>query len=185
MYRKQTTRKALGLLMALTISAAADQQEIYPPSAMPRVDMHTHMDAKTQYAKAIDDMDQWGGTISISLAGLFWVKDNNGSNASPASVRQIPGSDMVYVKEKLDDRILFVPGAFTIPREGIWWTVDEIKTFNMNGTWKLPGDKLAGLPAGTYDVKVTAKNSIGLVRTDSTTNELTVAGSSGKLKPTK
>ena len=52
--------------------------------------------------------------------------------------------------------------------------------FNMNGTWKLPGDKLAGLPAGTYDVKVTAKNSIGLVRTDSTTNELTVAGASGK-----
>ena len=29
--------------------------------------------------------------------------------------------------------------------------------------------------AGTYDVKVTAKNSIGLVRTDSTTNELTIA----------
>jgi hypothetical protein len=45
---------------------------------------------------------------------------------------------------------------------------------NLNGTWKLPGDKLAGLPAGTYDVKVTAKNSIGLVRTDSTKNELTV-----------
>jgi predicted TIM-barrel fold metal-dependent hydrolase len=133
MYRKQTTRKALGLLMALTISAAADQQEIYPPSAMPRVDMHTHMDAKTQYAKAIDDMDQWGGTISISLAGLFWVKDNNGSNASPASVRQIPGNDMVYVKEKLDDRILFVPGAFTIPSTGIWWGVDEIKAFKEQG----------------------------------------------------
>ena len=45
---------------------------------------------------------------------------------------------------------------------------------NMNGTWKLPGDRIAGLPAGTYDVKVTAKNSIGLVRTDSTTNELTI-----------
>ena len=57
---------------------------------------------------------------------------------------------------------------------------------NRNGTWKLPGDKLAGLPAGTYDVKVTAKNSIGLVRTDSTTNELTVAGSSGRsVEPTK
>ena len=80
--------------------------------------MHTHMDAKTQYAKAVEAMDQWGGTISITLAGLFWVKDNNGSNASPASVRQIPGNDMVYVKEKLDDRILFVPGAFTIPSDG-------------------------------------------------------------------
>ena len=51
---------------------------------------------------------------------------------------------------------------------------------NKNGTWKLPGDKLTGLPVGTYDVKVTARNSIGLVRTDSTTNELTVAGSAGK-----
>ena len=85
---------------------------------MPRVDMHTHMDAKTQYAKAVEAMDQWGGTISISLAGLFWVKDNDGSNASPASVRQIPDNDMVYVKEKLNDRILFVPGAFTIPSAG-------------------------------------------------------------------
>ena len=51
---------------------------------------------------------------------------------------------------------------------------------NMDGTWKLPGEKIAGLPVGTYDVKVTARNSIGLVRTDSTTNELTVTGSAGK-----
>ena len=45
---------------------------------------------------------------------------------------------------------------------------------NMDGTWKVPGEKIAGLPVGTYDVKVTARNSIGLVRTDSTVNELTV-----------
>ena len=63
-------RTALGLLMTLTVSAAADQQVVYPPSAMPRVDMHTHMDAKNQYAKAVEAMDLWGGTISISLAGL-------------------------------------------------------------------------------------------------------------------
>ena len=94
MNRKRTLPSALCLLFALAIPASADQQVIYPPSAMPRVD-------------------------------------------------------------------------------------------NRNGTWKLPGDKLAGLPAGTYDVKVTAKNSVGLVRTDSTRNELTVAGSSGKVKPTK
>ena len=119
--------------MLLTISAAADQQVIYPPSAMPRVDMHTHMDAKTQYAKSVEAMDQWGGTISIALSGLFWVKDNDGNNASPDSVRQIPGNDMVYVKEKLEDRILFVPGAFTIPRVGVWWGVDEIKTFKAQG----------------------------------------------------
>jgi predicted TIM-barrel fold metal-dependent hydrolase len=122
-------RATLCLLLALTLSALADQQAIYPPSAMPRVDMHTHMDAKTQYAKCVAAMDQWGGTLSITLAGLFWVKDNNGSNASPSSVRQVPANDMVYVKDKLDDRILFVPGAFTIPRDGIWWGVDEIKTF--------------------------------------------------------
>lgn len=100
---------------------------------MPRVDIHTHMDAKTQYAKSVEAMDQWGGTISITLAGLFWVKDNNGDPASPASVKQIPSNDMVYVKEELNDRILFVPGAFTIPRDGIWWSVDEIKTFKEQG----------------------------------------------------
>jgi hypothetical protein len=52
------------------------------------------------------------------------------------------------------------------------------KTFqgidNRNGTWKLPAEQLTGLPAGTHDVKVTAKNSIGLVRTDSSTGELTL-----------
>jgi hypothetical protein len=50
---------------------------------------------------------------------------------------------------------------------------------NLDGTWKLPGREFAGLPAGTYNVKVTARNSIGLVRSDSTTNELTVAGGPG------
>ncbi len=115
------------------IAEKTNQQVIYPSSKMPRVDMHTHMDAKTVYVKAVDSMDQWGGTISISLAGLFWVKDNNGDKASPASVRQLPGNDMIYVKENLDDRILFVPGAFTIPSQGIWWGVDEIKTFKKQG----------------------------------------------------
>ena len=129
----QTPRLSLCLVLALTASGAADQQMVFPASAMPRVDMHTHMDAKTQYAKCVEAMDQWSGTISIALAGLFWVKDNDGNNASPTSVRQIPGNDMVYVKEKLDDRILFVPGAFTIPSVGVWWRVDEIKTFKEQG----------------------------------------------------
>jgi sialate O-acetylesterase len=56
------------------LTKPTDQQVIYPPSAMPIVDMHTHMDAKTQYAKAVEAMDQWGGALSISLAGIFWVK---------------------------------------------------------------------------------------------------------------
>ena len=56
---------------------------------------------------------------------------------------------------------------------------------NMDGTWKLPGEKIAGLPVGTHDVKVTARNCIGLVRADSTKNELTVAESFGDSKPIK
>ena len=127
------TQTTLAALCLLTIPALADQQLVYPPATMPRVDMHTHMDAKTQYAKSVEAMDQWGGTISITLAGLFWVKDNDGNKASPTTVRQIPGNDMVYVKEKFNDRILFVPGAFTIPKDGIWWGVDEIKTFKEQG----------------------------------------------------
>lgn len=121
------------LILFLAQPLVADQQVIFPPSAMPRVDMHTHMDAKTQYVKSVEAMDQWGGTISISLAGLFWVKDNDGNNASPASVKKIPTDDMVFVKEKLNDRILFCPGAFTIPSVGIWWSVDEIKNFKEQG----------------------------------------------------
>lgn len=133
MHKREMTGVTLCLLMAWTLSSRADQQTIYPSSAMPRVDMHTHMDAKTQYDKAIVAMDKWGGTLTITLTGLFWVKDNNGSNACPASVRQIPTNDMVYVREKYNDRILFVPGAFTIPSKGIWWNVDEIKTFKEQG----------------------------------------------------
>lgn len=119
--------------LSAVASLQADQQVIFPPESMPRVDMHTHMDAKDQYDKCVAAMDQWGGTISITLAGLFWVKDNEGNKASPASVRQIPGNDMVHAKEKLNERILFVPGAFTIPSEGIWWTVDEIRKFKEQG----------------------------------------------------
>ena len=33
--------------------AQADQQKIFKPSAMPIVDMHTHMDFKPQYDKAV------------------------------------------------------------------------------------------------------------------------------------
>jgi predicted TIM-barrel fold metal-dependent hydrolase len=130
--KRQKCVMTLGLLIA-TLQLQADQQVIYPSSAMPRVDMHTHMDAKPQYDKAIAAMDKWGGTITITLTGLFWVKDNNGSNACPSSVRQIPSNDMVYVKEKYKDRILFVPGAFTIPSVGIWWSVEEIKQFKEQG----------------------------------------------------
>ena len=115
------------------ITKPTDQQVIYKPSATPIVDMHTHMDAKTQYAKAVGAMDQWGGTISITLSGIFWVKDNSGNNASPASVKQIPGNDMVYVRDSLNGRILFVPGAYTIPSDGIWWSVDDIKSFKNQG----------------------------------------------------
>ncbi len=125
--------EATCLALTCTATLRADQQVVYPPSNMPRVDMHTHMDAKVQYVKAVDAMDRWGGTISISLAGLFWVKDNDGNNSNPAHVRQLPANDMLFVKEKLNDRILFVPGAFTIPSNGIWWGVDEIKSFKDQG----------------------------------------------------
>lgn len=121
------------LSLSCVAGSHADQQTIFPPSAMPIVDMHSHMDFKPQYDKAVNAMDGWGGTISISLAGLFWIKDDNGNKASPETVRRIPGDDMVYVREKLDNRILFVPGAFTIPSQGIWWSVDEIKKFKEQG----------------------------------------------------
>lgn len=133
MHKFLTSGTAFFLLLTMIVFTRADQQVVFSKSAMPRIDMHTHMDAKTQYAKCVKDMDIWSGTITISLAGIFWVKDNDGNNASPASVRQIPGNDMVYVKDTLNNRILFIPGAFTIPKNGIWWSVNEIKTFKSQG----------------------------------------------------
>jgi hypothetical protein len=64
---------------------------------MPRVDMHIHMDAKTQYKKTVEVMDHWGGTVTIAIAGLFRVKDNDGNSTNSASARKIPVYDMAYV----------------------------------------------------------------------------------------
>ena len=58
---------------------------------MPRVDMHIHMNAKTQYEKAVEVMDQWGGTVTIAIAGLFRLKDNDGNSANSASARKNSG----------------------------------------------------------------------------------------------
>lgn len=111
------TVRAACILALGAMPASANQQEIYPPSAMPRVDAHTHMDARDQYARAVADMDTWGGTLSISLAGLFWVKDNDGKPATPDSGKKIPGNDMMCVKKGLNDRILDeAPGRRTAAR---------------------------------------------------------------------
>jgi hypothetical protein len=47
----------ISLLAFIQSPVLGDQQPVYPVTAMPRVDMHTHMDAKTQYAKCVKDMD--------------------------------------------------------------------------------------------------------------------------------
>jgi hypothetical protein len=76
-------------------------------------------------------------------------------NGSPADLTGTVGS----VTESLTVKI----GGKTFP------AID-----NRNGTWKLPGEKLAGLKAGTYTVEVTAKNAIGLVRTAQAPDALTI-----------
>ena len=48
-------------------------------------------------------------------------------NCTPGSVRGAPGNRRPYLA------ILFVPGAFLMPQHGIWWGVDEIKTFKGQG----------------------------------------------------
>ncbi len=65
---------------------------------MPRVDMHTHMDAKVQYDKCVEAMDQWGGTNFITLGGLFWFMDKDVKNAFPDCVRQFPVNDLLFAK---------------------------------------------------------------------------------------
>lgn len=51
---------------------------------------------------------------------------------------------------------------------------------NQNGTWKLPAAQLAALPAGSYDVKITARNTIGLTRSDTSKQELKITAASIK-----
>ena len=148
MNRIQTSSVAGCLLMISTIFVLADQQVIYAPSAMPRVDMHTHMDAKTQYELGDSKCDRLPPDVTVNKLTLV--------SGQPADLTGTLGS---------------LAKTLTVEIAGkVYQGVD-----NLNGTWKLPGDKFASLSTGTYDVKVTATNSIGLVRTDATTNELTVA----------
>jgi len=63
----------------------ADQQW-FPAIRHARVDMHTHMDATTQYANAIEAMDQWGGT-SVFL-WRFVLGEGQPGGAMPAGQRE-------------------------------------------------------------------------------------------------
>ncbi len=62
-------------------------QKLYDISQIPIVDMHTHLNGKEDFRYAVNIMNEWGGTISVSV--------NSNDNKL-----------MQFIKDSLNSRIL-------------------------------------------------------------------------------
>ncbi len=92
------------------ISTFAQQQKLYEISEIPIVDMHTHLTGKEEIKYAVKTMDEWGGTISVSV-------NNNEKEL------------MKFIADSLDSRILLSHrGKKFTPEE-----VVEMKNQNYSG----------------------------------------------------
>jgi len=63
------------------------KQKLYDKSQIPIVDMHTHLTGTEDFKYCVKTMDEWGGTISVTL-------NNNSSDLMP------------FIKDSLEGRIL-------------------------------------------------------------------------------
>ncbi len=94
--------KLIFLISCLFIFSCADsekRQKLYEISEMPIVDMHTHLSGKEDFKYCVKTMDEWGGTVSVSV--------NNGS----ADLWQ-------YIEDSLDSRIVMCKrNKFYTPEE--------------------------------------------------------------------
>ena len=88
------------------------------------------------------------------------------------------------IQDTLDARVTYTAGTAQVSYDngGTWAPITP------SGTSPLTFSLTDLSPGATYiliyDVKVTAKNSIKLVRSDSTSNELSVVEAPGKIRPT-
>ncbi|GEM_PF-3023641 len=90
-------------------------QKLYNMAEIPIVDMHTHLDGLAQFAQTVKTMDEWGGTISITLnhndtSVLSYIKDslNNrillaerGIHLTPGQVQKMQDQGYVGLKSHL------------------------------------------------------------------------------------
>ncbi len=91
------------------------KQKLYNISNIPIVDMHTHIDGKEEFAQTVKVMNEWGGTISITLNHndtiiKKFIRDslNNrillaerGKHFSVAEVQEIKNQGYVGIKSHL------------------------------------------------------------------------------------
>ncbi|MCF6268469.1 MAG: amidohydrolase [Melioribacteraceae bacterium] len=97
-------------LFLLNNLAFAQQQKLYELSEIPIVDMHTHLNGKEEFKHAVKVMDEWGGTISVSV------------NTNEKELMQ-------FIADSLDSRILLSHrGKEFTPEE-----VVEMKKQNYSG----------------------------------------------------
>jgi hypothetical protein len=95
------------LIISLNFQSCSNQQVLYDLDNIPIVETHTHLSGKEAFDYCIKAMDDWGGTISISL--------NNNTD-----------SLWQYIEDSLDNRILMC-------RRGNSFTVEEVQDIKDKG----------------------------------------------------
>ncbi len=102
------------LLISLFFNAQA-QQKLYDLPDMPIVDMHTHLNGAEEYRQCIRTMDEWGGTISITLnrndtSLIAYARDSlrgrilmagRGLRFSPREIARMKAAGLVGLKSHL------------------------------------------------------------------------------------
>ncbi|MFC1586345.1 amidohydrolase family protein [Fibrobacterota bacterium] len=97
-------------VLSFAFDALAVRQEIYPIGEIPIVDTHVHMrGGRSDFDDIVSMMDQWGGTLAISMDG--------GGDMN----------EMDYIQNSLDGRILLTAQDYSMG-DGMW-DVDEITDY--------------------------------------------------------
>ncbi|MBN2410496.1 amidohydrolase family protein [candidate division KSB1 bacterium] len=93
----------LVLFFSVNCSKISRKQKLYDVSEIPIVDMHTHLNGMEDFKYCVKIMDEWGGTVSVTL-------NSNSSDLMPA------------IADSLNGRILLC-------QRGTYFTPDEIVDF--------------------------------------------------------
>jgi len=110
----------LPLAVVLTLTGCGSKvqhQKIYDNSEMPIVDMHTHLTGKEDFKYCVRTMDEWGGTVSVSV-------NSNSSDLMP------------FMKDSLNGRIVTCMRTTHRVNAGEkpnYFSPDQIETFKKKG----------------------------------------------------
>ncbi len=113
------------------------KQKMYDMAQVPIVDMHTHLIGKNDFAQTVKTMDEWGGTISITL------------NHNDTSLLQ-------FIRDSLNNRIL-------LAEKGVHLTLDEVQTMKDQGYVGLKAHlRYHTLPSEIADEQITKMGELDL-----------------------